>query len=205
MRIFCRELISGELLKDEKSEFYVVTPLGAVLKRAFITGILEERIKRENSWIFRIFDGLGAVRCVKENEPLLEEFREGKLIGVIGRPERYGNEIFLKAEEVFEIGETERKIWFIETSSNTLRRMRLRGRFGEDWIEFRKEILSVSSIILDEVIISAIRELAENEISFEEILRRFKVDEELLRRVLEEMLLDGEIYEPKPGIYRRIS
>lgn len=204
MRIYCRELMSGELLKDEDGELYAVTPLGAVLKRAFITGILEEVAKKRDSSLFRIFDGLGAVTCIAD-DPLLDEFEEGELAGVIGKPEKCGEEVILRAEEVFRIGGIERKIWFLETSVNTLKRMKLKKELSDEWIEFRKEILALSSIILEELVIAAVRELAENEISFEEILEKFRVDEELLKEALEKMLLNGEIYEPRPGIYRRVS
>jgi len=201
MRIFCRELRNCELLRDEENELYAITPLGAVFKIAFITGILEERSLRS----FRIFDGTEVMKCRVRDESILNDLDEGVLIGVIGRPESSQNEIILRADGIFQIGEIERKIWFLETSVLTLRRMKLREELSEEWLEFRNEILALNNLILDELLTIAIRELTKNETSFEDLLSRIKVEEESLRRALEEMLLNGEIYEPKPGIYRRVS
>jgi DeoR/GlpR family transcriptional regulator of sugar metabolism len=41
-----------------------------------------------------------------------------------------------------------------------------------------------------------------DELSFEELLKMLDVDEVVLREVLTQMREDGDIFEPRPGVYK---
>lgn len=136
-----------------------------------------------------IDDGSGniTVRCFIDNIRLLRDKNVGDLVLIIGRPRKNNDELFIVAEIIkkldnpnwLKLRQRELKtILTSESSTQDLRRVileKIKGLQGEDGIE-------VSSLI-----------------------ETLTLPKETVEPIIKELLEEGEIYEPKPGVVRSIE
>ena len=66
--------------------------------------------------------------------------------------------------------------------------------------EVLEDIYGDEGIDQKDIVLNIINE--NDEISYEELLEKTGIDEKELDNILEELIEDGEIYEPKSGTYR---
>jgi RPA family protein len=221
MRIFSVELKLSEIFERGDNSFYLLTPLGSACNRVYITGVLAEKKRMKEHWKLEIDDGLGIVECLSTKyssiqNRIIEGLKTTELIGVVGKPRKFGEDVKLRLEEVFSIRELDRKIWVIEaicSAENRLRAIESRRELLESHYpdlkkrieELKASIGELASIISSELLYLAIKKLLEEERSHRELLTELNVPENILNEVIEELLLKGEIYEPRAGIYKRVA
>jgi len=140
LRIFAYEFSASDLeIKEgeEKGAVYLLTPLGAMVNRVFLTGVLTEvdssdseggkmyrALVTDTTGTYRISSGhfsADASRFLEENKPPL-------YVGVVGKARSFTTEegsvfVSVRAEHIAEISQTDRNYWICETCSETMKRI----------------------------------------------------------------------------------
>jgi hypothetical protein len=142
VRVFAGEFNTSKLLKkysdDEKAPSYLITPTGAVANRVLISGVLVEKIEKEdlhgskwyklkindNTGMFTVTIGTYQPDAIRE----IAEIAAPEFVVVIGKPSVFENEngsIFtsLKAENIIVCDPDTRNIWTMDTAQQTLARI----------------------------------------------------------------------------------
>ena len=147
---------------------------------------------------------------IKDFEKKAEDIEQGDFVDIIGRVGEYEGskyvalEVYKKRNEdkekwkelrALEIEKT-RKYLEDEESSNY--------ETGDESSSITEEVLEDiygdEGIDQKDIVLNIINE--NDEISYEELLEKTGIDEKELDNILEELIEDGEIYEPKSGTYR---
>jgi len=180
-------------------------------KRIHRVRVLGE-VRRISETSILTFELEGGV-VVKDFEKRGKDIREGDLIDVIGRVGQFEGSPYISLE-LYKIRNEDREKWreLRELEIEVTRRyMEDEGEEpSEDYQGDREE---ESEKIMEEVyreetpkkdmVLKVIKE--RGSIEYEELLKTVNIDEYELDKVLEELLEEGYIYEPKAGIYKIIE
>lgn len=132
-RIFARELNSSSLEKkgmEEMSPSYVITPLGTMVNRVLLAGVLVEKENtgsdEEPMWRARIQDisgnfFLNVGRFQPEAAAAMADLEAPSYVAVIGKIRTYSPEegkvyISIRPERIVQITEKDRNLWLLEAA-----------------------------------------------------------------------------------------
>ena len=147
---------------------------------------------------------------VKDFEKKAEDIEEGDFVDIIGRVGEYEGSKYV-ALEVYKKRNEDKEKWK-ELRALEIEKTR---RYLEDEessnYETRDESSSITEEVLEDIygdeeidqkdiVLNIINE--NDEISYEELLEKTGMDEKDLDKIVEELIEDGEVYEPKTGTYR---
>lgn len=126
--------VKGE---GERAPSYVITPLGAMINRLFVVGVLTDientGTEEEPFWKARITDPTGtffisASQYQPEAAIALARIRPPEFIAVVGKSRTYSPEegtlyVSIRPEKVTVVDEKIRDYWILETCKSTLKRI----------------------------------------------------------------------------------
>ncbi|MGN1045182.1 MAG: RPA family protein [Candidatus Methanomethylophilaceae archaeon] len=132
-RIFARELNGSSLEKrgtEEMSPSYIITPLGTMVNRVLLTGVLTEKentgTEEEPMWRARVQDisgnyFLNVGRYQPEAAAAMADLDTPSYVAVIGKIRTYSPEegkvyVSIRPERIVQIGEKDRDLWLLEAS-----------------------------------------------------------------------------------------
>ena len=132
-RIFAKELNSSSLEKrgmEEMSPSYVITPLGTMVNRVLLAGVLVEKentgTEEEPMWRARIQDingnfFLNVGRFQPEAAAAMADLEAPSYVAVIGKIRTYSPEegkvyISIRPERIIQIEEKDRNLWLLEAA-----------------------------------------------------------------------------------------
>ena len=135
-RVFAGELNSSSLERkgnDEKSPSYLITPLGAMINRVMIAGVLTEKENRGTEedpiWNGRIQDVSGSFyinvgKFQPEAAATMADLEAPAFVVVIGKVRTYSPDetrtfVSIRPERIIEVEEPERNLWVLETAKAT--------------------------------------------------------------------------------------
>lgn len=140
-RMFASELNSSTLEKkgnDEKSPSYVVTPLGAMVNRVLITGVLTDKENRgtdeEPMWSGRVQDVTGNFfisvggRYQPEAAAAMLDLDTPSFVAIVGKLRSYTTDdgrvyISVRPEHIVEIDDGKRNMWILEAAKSMWSRL----------------------------------------------------------------------------------
>lgn len=139
-RMFASEYNSSTLEikgEGEKAPSYVVTPLGAMVNRLFIVGLLTDLqnlgTDAEPYWRALLSDGMSkfylyAGKYNPEATVVLSKLQPPAYVAVVGKTRTYSPEegkiiVSIRPEKVLAVDETVRDAWVLEAARSTLRRI----------------------------------------------------------------------------------
>ncbi|HHT76020.1 MAG TPA: glycerol dehydrogenase, partial [Euryarchaeota archaeon] len=139
-RVFASEFNASTLEikgEGEKAPSYVVTPLGAMVNRLFIVGILTDiqnlGTEQEPYWRATVSDGtdrfyIYAGKYAPEASSALAKIEPPSFVAVIGKSRTYSSDegkfyVSVRAEKVLSVDEGIKDNWLLETIRATLRRI----------------------------------------------------------------------------------
>ncbi|MBW9222391.1 winged helix-turn-helix domain-containing protein [Methanothermococcus sp. SCGC AD-155-C09] len=149
---------------------------------------------------------------IKDFDKKGDSIRENDFIDVIGRVNNYNDSKYI-ALELFVKRNDNREKWK-ELRDLEIEKTR---KYMEDEEQISKQQYNENyerEVISDDILENIygggedikdniLRNIDEKgEVSYEELLEISKIDEKELDKILDELLEDGEIYEPKTGVYR---
>ena len=135
-RVFAGELNSSSLERkgnDEKSPSYLITPLGAMINRVMVTGVLTDKENRGTEddpiWNGRIQDVSGSFyinvgKFQPEAAATMADLEAPEFVAVIGKVRTYSPDetrtfVSLRPERIVKIDEATRNLWVLETAKAT--------------------------------------------------------------------------------------
>jgi len=189
-----------ELLENEVVDNTLIIE-GKRIHRVRVLG----EVKKISETSILTFELEGGV-VVKDFEKRGRDIGEGDLIDVIGRVGQFEGSPYISLE-LYKVRNEEREKW------RELRELEIEitRRYMEDEGEEPSEDYSES--IIEEVyreetpkkdmVLKVIRE--RGSIEYEELLKTVNIDEYELDKILEELLEEGYIYEPKAGTYKMVE
>ena len=162
---------------------------------------------------FDFDDGTARISVRDFGENVIKDVAIGDVILIIGRPRQYGNEKYIVPELIRKI---EDKRWI------EVRKLELKKEFGEDALRaehpeemYFEESVSVKEVIVEEDIVSSAssKEKTPYQVVYETIKSLDKGEgigiEELnienAEKIIKDLLMQGEVFEIKPGRYKLLE
>lgn len=194
-KLWIRDLVNGKINEGERC----VEVRDLKVKKARILGSVIRKYESEDGkYAFIVLDdGSSSIRikAFRESVPELKKVKVGDILDVIGRVRFKDSEIYLVPEIITKIRDPN---WEIVRRLELLRLDKLR-RKGHGGIEILEEV--VEDVYTK--VIKGIRELDSGEgVEVEELSKKLKLSKEECEKIIKELLVRGEIYEPKPRKYK---
>lgn len=149
---------------------------------------------------------------VKDFEKKAEDVEEGDFLDLIGRVGEYEGSKYI-ALEVYKKRNEDKEKWkelrtleiektrkYLKDEGDSSYNNEGGGESSQITEEVLEDIYSNEEIDQKDIVFNIINE--NDEISYEELLKKTGMGEKELDKLLEELIEDGEIYEPKSGTYR---
>jgi len=193
MRYVAYKIYPEEFLNNEVVDNALIIE-GRKVRRVRILGKVEN-INVGNIISFYV-DGVN-VRYFEEKSVYIEE---GDIVDVIGRPRVYDGEKYIMAEIIRKRDERWIKLRDLEIKKTRKYLLERAEPYEEKSLE--EEIYT--EILNPDVIKDKILAIIENlgEVTFEELAGRINIPEEDLEKYLSELRESGDIFEPRPGVYK---
>ena len=192
MRYIAYKIYPEEFLNNEIVDNALIIE-GRKVRRVRILGKVED-INVGNVISFYV-DGVN-VRYFEEKSVYIEE---GDIVDVIGRPRVYDGEKYIMAEIIRKRDERWIKLRDLEIKKTRKYLLENTESYEED---LEEEIYA--EILNPEVVKDKILTLIENlgEVTYEELAGMVNIPEEDLEKYLSELKNSGDIFEPRPGVYK---
>ena len=194
MRYVAYKIYPEEFLNNEVIDNALIIE-GRKVRRVRILGKVEN-INVGNIISFYV-DGVN-VRYFEDKPVYIEE---GDIVDVIGRPRTYDGEKYIMAEIIRKRDERWIKLRDLEIKKTRKYLLERAEPYEEDLEEeIYAEILN-PDIIKDKILV-LIEKVGE--ITFEELAGMVNIPEEELEKYLSELKESGDIFEPRPGVYKTL-
>ena len=227
------DVLSGRFFPGNKEDMkasYVITPFGENVSRVNIIGTIVEKFESEN----KVFSSITLddesesirVKFFKESVNQVQKAEPGELVTAIGKIKEYNGEIyingeFLRKEKDFNLYamkklEILRKLVerkkIVEKIKGLSKKMEFEElkKFADENFGLDEEALKVileTELKIDykPKILSMIESLQGGEgVEIGKIFEITNLSENVVERTIDELLNEGLIFEPKPGILKKI-
>lgn len=208
--IDCKEILDGEYVKGQGFEpNFVKTSFGLIANRAMIAGVVVETKEQEIS----IDDKTGIIK-VRSYEPFLpfEDIKNTDTVIIIGKIREYGNEKYLAPEICTKI--TIEDVEYFNVNKKKIKELFLQKKIIQikqetsfsDGKELIKEIVEekIEENKQDNVLQKILTYIDEEDkgkgVEKVKLLDVFPSEETL--EILDTLILEGDIFEIKPGVFK---
>lgn len=200
LKVRIEDLVEGEFVRTEgKMEpNYVITPLNEIVSRARVMGVVASKfISDDENYINITLDDSTetlSVRAFRDVE-VLKEVGVGETVDIIGKAREYQGEIYLLAEALAKVEDPN---WEL------VRRLELAEKDRE--MPYRAEAEEEEEAVAEGAS-TRVKELiqAKDEgegVKYITIARNAGLKENELDNIINKLLIEGEIYEPKIGRFK---
>lgn len=217
-KVMIKDVINGEYVEQEGSPDYMIIK-GEKIGRVRVLGtIVNKFIAEEKEYGFLIIDdGTETIRARGFNEKLsmIKNSELGDLVDIIGRLRKWEQEVYVIPEAIVKVSpnfEILRKLELMKQSkrsgkeklSETKEKSSFKEEIEEETIkeevkkEVKKEVMSKGKVL------SLISENTQG-IMLNEIIRKSGLDKEACIEILNELMKDGSVFEPKPGKFKALD
>ena len=192
MRYIAYKIYPEEFLNNEVVDNALIIE-GRKVRRVRILGKVED-INIGNITSFYV-DGVN-VRYFEEKSVYIEE---GDIVDIIGRPRVYDGEKYIMVEIIRKRDEKWIKLRDLEIKKTRKYLLENTESYEED---LEEEIYA--EILNPEVVKDKILTLIENlgEVTYEELAGMVNIPDEELEKYLSDLKNSGDIFEPRPGVYK---
>lgn len=214
-KVWIADLISGEYHKEagEWAPNFVLVKDKKVSRVNVIASVVDKYVSDGEGYVsLDLDDGSGVIKVKvwKDDVSLLNNVNIGELINLVGRAREFNNEIYLTPEIVKKID---------NISWAKLRKLELLKLYGEP----RKQEVPIP-VVARERVVSQLDggEIPEenltqskrqrildiiskgDEVSYDVLVKDSGYSEEEVMGVIKDLIKEGEVYQPKPGVIRAI-
>jgi RPA family protein len=199
-----REILEGEFRRggDRWEPSHVVVGEERVSRARVMGTVVSKFVSDDRKYgALTIDDGSGAIHCraFRESVELLLRVKVGDLVDVIGRVKEYDGERYLNLETLWVVGNPN---WEIVRRLELLKRRAPARRVEVEKVAEEPEGREEDPKLF---VLNLIESMDEGEgVKYLDLLRESGLDEERLEDLLNELMREGEIYEPKIGRFRRV-
>lgn len=215
-KVSIKDIVDGEFVRGDSrwEPNCILTPLMEEVSRIRVLGNVVSRYVDEDERYASIGldDGSDTIsaRVFQDGVPLLHEVKLGDIVDVVGKVKEYEDERYINLESVWRVDDPN---WgLVRRLELLLKKKRpegkgavgdlVRDKEGKKEEEVEEEVVSDD---LKTLVLGLIEKLDEGEgIKYADLLKESKLAEEKLEEVLNELMGDGEIYEPKIGRFKKV-
>jgi len=219
--------------REDMKPSYIITPFGQKISRVNLVATVTEKFvsEDENYSSITIDDGTEAIRVkvFKEDVTLLKDIEPGDFVLTVGKIKEYNGEVYINGEIVRKIKnknyESLRKIEILnelvkskkmsdeikdllEKMPDVELRTHVKKKFGIDGE--RLDVILDNLRVVKEVdykpkMLELIESLDEGEgVEIGKILELSDLPENIIERTIDELRASGYIYEPRPGVLKKV-
>jgi len=228
------DIINGKFFSGSREEMlpsYVITPFGKkVAKVSVVATVVEVFSGEEGKYRFiSVDDGTGLIRikAFGEDTKLLEGIKAGDLVLIIGKVKEYNGETYISCEIAKKVEPNYENLRKIEILNDLIEQKKvvdeIKKIVGKMSDEELKEYV-MEKFYMDEeslkvvkgqiesketdykpVLLDMISKLDDGKgVEIKKLLEESKLPEHTLEEAMNELLANGELFEPKPGILKKI-
>ncbi|MEM1577569.1 MAG: OB-fold nucleic acid binding domain-containing protein [Candidatus Pacearchaeota archaeon] len=182
----CEQIFDG-------GKFVGINFNGKIVKRINIVGNIIDKFDGSNFTSIIIDDSTGIIE-IRDFEEKLKDFEIGDSILVIGKLKNFNERIYLGSEVVKKVDPLfliARKIELEKIFKNKLEEKKIETEIKEN-NKIKYEILK------------KIKENENNETNIEDLYLKLDYSIDEIKKAIEDLLEEGKIYEPRPGILKII-
>ena len=195
-KIRIKDLFSGVYVRQEGEwePNYVLFKDKKISRVNIIANVIDKYENEDKSYgSIDLDDGTAVIRgkVWKEDLRLIDKVKVGDLVLVVGRVKEINNERYLMLEIVRIL---RNPAWA------KLRKIELEKFWGKDIERVKDEIIKESTVSLRQKVLSLIEE--KGEINEEDVFDKLGLGKEEILKVINELIKEGEIYRPIPGVLR---
>ncbi|MFH1774328.1 MAG: OB-fold nucleic acid binding domain-containing protein [Methanobacteriota archaeon] len=220
-KICIKDVVDGKFIKAEQrfEPNLIVTPLNEKISRVRVMGTVVSRfVSEDGKYASLTLDDASdtiTVRAFRDDIELLRDIKPGDIVDVVGKIKEYNEEKYIAPESIRKIEDPnwelvrklelllkesrleERKVGAVETEAKVAEQPA--STPAEEVVE---ETVSEDPKL---VTLNLIEKMDEGEgVKYVTLLSESGLEEEKLESVLNELMGDGEVYEPKIGRFKRV-
>lgn len=201
VKVRIKDLVEGEFYRTPGNDpNYLLTSLGEKVSRARVLGVVVSKFVSEDGEYVNITldDGTAtiSVRAFRDTR-VLEKIDVGDTAEIIGKVKEYEGEVYLLAEIARKISDPN---WELVRRLELVIKEKKLGKSRERAV---LESAGESEEDPKERVLEVIKRLDQGEgVKYISIVRELGMSEDQLDAIINELLLEGEIYEPKIGRFK---
>jgi len=191
---------------------YLLTPFNEKIFRCRIMAtVVSRHVGEEQRFAFLTLDDATdtiSARAFREEVEVVKDFKPGDIVDVIGKVREYQGEKYVNIESITKIDEPNwelvRKLEILRHDNESGKKRGQRGAQSEEKFEGAVE----GDVVSDDsktLILGLIDKLDKGDgVRYLILVDESGLDDEKLEEILNELLGEGEIYEPKIGRFRKV-
>ncbi|GCC10931.1 hypothetical protein IPdc08_00972 [archaeon] len=202
-KVRIKDLVEGEFIKTEgdMEPNYVVTSLSEMVSRVRVMGVVVSKfISEDDKYVIVTLDDSSEITSARSfiDTDILKGIEVGETIDVVGKVKEYQEQIYILPEVVYIIEdpnwELVRRLELV-IKDKTLGK-KPSSKAVEDKVEFEGEALR-------DRVLEVIKTGDEGEgVKYVTVVKETGIKEEDLDKIINDLLVEGEIYEPKIGRFK---
>ena len=202
-KVRIKDLVEGEFIKTEGNmePNYVVTSLSEMVSRVRVMGVVVSKfISEDDKYVIVTLDDSSEITSARSfiDTDILKGIEVGETIDVVGKVKEYQEQIYILPEVVYIIEdpnwELVRRLELV-IKDKTLGK-KPSSKAVEDKVEVEGEALR-------DRVLEVIKTGDEGEgVKYVTVVKETGIKEEDLDKIINDLLVEGEIYEPKIGRFK---
>jgi len=219
-KVYVRDINDGKFIKTEQrwEPNYIITPLNEKISRVRVMATVVSRfVSEDQKYASLTLDDASdtiTVRAFRDDIELLRDMKPGDIVDVVGKIKEYNEEKYIAPESIVKIEdpnwELVRKLELLlkESGLGGIKVVaETKAKAAEQPASTPAEEVVEETVSEDPklVILNLIEKMDEGEgVKYVTLLSESGLEEEKLESVLNELMGDGEVYEPKIGRFKRV-
>ncbi len=232
-KVRIKDIVEGKFFhgsREDLKESFLISPLGQKISRVNLVGSVIDKFSTENYSFLLLDDGSGSIRVkgFGEKVELLKNFEKGDLVQVIGKVKEFDGEIYVSCEIIRKVEPNFEIMRRLEVLKDIITQKRIvddiksicklpegeiinyaKEKYGleEESVKYILEVLNRDrEIDYKPIILKLIEELDEgNGVEVARIFELSNLPESEVEKTLDSLLNSGEIFEPTPGVLKRVN
>jgi len=228
------DIINGKFFPGSKEEMlpsFVITPFGKKVARVNVVATATENFLSEDGKYSAVTvdDGTGAIRIKTfgEDTKLLQAIKPGDLVMFVGKVKEYNGETYISCEVVKKVNPNYENFRKLEILNDLIEQKKivdeiknLFGKMSEDEMKeyavtkFGMDVESLQiikghieskKVDYKPAVLELVVKLDEgNGVEIKKLLEESGLPEHVVEEALNELLANGDLFEPRPGILKKI-
>ncbi len=201
-KVRIKDLVEGEFIRTEGTmePNYVVTPLNETVSRARVMGVVVSKFTSEDEkYVTVTLDDSSEIISIRTfgDTDVLNDIEVGETIDVVGKVKEYQGEIYMLPEVVHIVEDPN---WELVRRLELFIKDKTLGKIPSEAVENKLEFEGEAP---RDSVLEVIKTGDEGEgVKYVTVVRETGIKEEDLDKIINDLLVEGEIYEPKIGRFK---
>ncbi|MCG3215096.1 MAG: hypothetical protein KAS63_00110 [Candidatus Heimdallarchaeota archaeon] len=204
--LYITDIVEGSVVKegDERFRWVLITYNGEKVYKVRINGTIIQKYhssgegEKKSFTSLTLNDSTSTIRMKgwEENAEFMNEFDVGNEVEMIGKPRLSEDEIYVLPEQILKIEDFDQELYL--RIKKVKRYLKKEFELPTEKQQEKKHTLEQKGLIFNVITDE------EEGIELDEILERTKIDRPTVESVIQDLLNDGDIYEPSTLKFKKI-